>query len=125
VESLSVDGRAALAKRCKLDNDELADLLIETRRHVPFVQANLLATTGDDAAEIARWRDRLQAAGVWANDPVPLYPYPASPEYRALFGAPDDAAWERAHRHYLAAFERFSDIQDQRPLALETLEARP
>src|SRR5690606_23755124 len=101
VESLSVEGRAALMKRCKLDNDELAELLIETRRHVPFVQANLLESTGDDLTEIARWRGHLQAHGVWANDPVPLYPYPASPEYRRLWGEPDDLAWERAHAHYL------------------------
>jgi anaerobic magnesium-protoporphyrin IX monomethyl ester cyclase len=122
VESLSVEGRAALMKRCKLDNDALADLLIETRRHVPFVQANLLETAGDDRAVIARWRDRLKAHGVWANDPVPLYPYPASPQYRALWGEPDDLAWERAHAHYLAAFDRWSDIQDQRPADLAVLE---
>jgi hypothetical protein len=65
----------------------------------------------------------VQAAGVWANDPVPLYPYPASPEYRARWGEPDDHAWERAHDHYLRAFDRWSDIQDQRPARLETLEA--
>jgi anaerobic magnesium-protoporphyrin IX monomethyl ester cyclase len=122
VESLSVEGRAALMKRCKLDNDALADLLIETRRHVPFVQANLLETQGDDRAEIARWRDRLARNGVWANDPVPLYPYPASPQYRALWGEPDDLAWERAHAHYLEAFDRWSDIQDQRPAELAVLE---
>ena len=43
------------------------------------------------------WRDRLIAGGVWANEPVPLYPYPGSPDYRALWGEPDDEAWERAH----------------------------
>jgi anaerobic magnesium-protoporphyrin IX monomethyl ester cyclase len=122
IESLSVEGRAALAKRCRLDNDELADLLITTRRHVPFVQANLIETAGDDLAKIARWRERLQAHGVWANDPVPLYPYPASPEYRARWGEPDERAWERAHAHYLEAFDRWSDIQDQRPVDLATLE---
>jgi anaerobic magnesium-protoporphyrin IX monomethyl ester cyclase len=125
VESLSVEGRAALMKRCKLDNDALADLLIKTREHVPFVQANLLETSGDDRAEIARWREKIQARGVWANDPVPLYPYPASPEYRARWGEPDDRAWERAHAHYLDAFDRWSDIQDQRPADLATLERTP
>jgi anaerobic magnesium-protoporphyrin IX monomethyl ester cyclase len=122
VESLSIEGRAALMKRCKLDNDALAELLILTREHVPFVQANLIETPADDRGVLARWRERIQARGVWANDPVPLYPYPASPEYRALWGEPDDRAWERAHEHYLAAFDRWSDIQDQRPLDLETLE---
>jgi len=59
---------------------------------------------------------------VWANDPVPLYPYPSSPSYRALWGMPDDRAWERAHAHYLEAFDTFSDIQDERPLPLPVLE---
>ena len=122
VESLTEDGRAALDKRCKLSTDELADLLAIARRHVPFVQANLLETRGDDAALVAAWRDRLRQAGVWANDPVPLYPYPSSPDYRRLFGAPDDAAWERAHAHYLGQFSTFSDIQEGRPLPLRHLE---
>jgi len=122
VESLTEDGRAALDKRCKLTTDELADLLILARRHVPFVQANLLETQGDDAALVVAWRDRLRAAGVWANDPVPLYPYPSSPDYRRLFGLPDDAAWERAHSHYLGQFAAFSDIQDGQPLPLRQLE---
>jgi len=123
VESLTEDGRAALDKRCKLTTDELADLLILARRHVPFVQANLIESTGDDAAMVARWRERLQAQGVWANDPVPLYPYPSSPDYRRLWGEPDEAAWERAHAHYLAQFARFSDIQENAPLPLAALEA--
>lgn len=123
VESLTETGRAALDKRCKLSTDELADLLILARRHVPFVQANLLETAGDDPALVEAWRDRLRGAGVWANDPVPLYPYPSSPDYRRLFGAPDDRAWERAHEHYLGQFTRFSDIQEERPLPLPELEA--
>ena len=72
---------------------------------------------------VAAWRDGLRARGVWANDPVPLYPYPSSPDYRRLFGEPDDLAWERAHGHYLGQFERFSDIQEERPLSLPELEA--
>lgn len=123
VESLTREGRDALAKRCKLETDELADLLITARRHVPFVQANLIGTEEDDPDQIAAWRTRLGKAGVWANEPVPLYPYPSSPSYRALWGEPDDFAWERAHAHYLAAFDRFSDIQDERPLPLPALEA--
>ena len=89
---------------------------------MPFVQANLLQTQGDDAALVTAWRDRLRAAGVWANDPVPLYPYPSSPDYRRLFGLPDEAAWERAHSHYLGQFSSFSDIQDGRPVPLRELE---
>jgi hypothetical protein len=64
----------------------------------------------------------MHDAGVWANDPVPLFPYPGSPDYRKLWGEPDDQAWERAHDHYLRQFDRFSDIQEQRPLCLHDLE---
>ena len=124
VESLTESGRAALDKRCRMSTEELSDLLVLARRHVPFVQANLIETPGDDPAMVRAWRDRLRAEGVWANDPVPLYPYPSSPDYRRLFGAPDDRAWERAHEHYLGQFASFSDIQDGRPLALPELEHR-
>ena len=122
VESLTEDGRAALDKKCKLSTDELSALLILARQHVPFVQANLIETPSDDDAMVEAWRARLRAENVWANDPVPLYPYPSSPDYRRLFGLPDDAAWERAHTHYLSQFDRFSDIQDGRPLPLPELE---
>lgn len=123
VESLSEAGRESLNKRCRMSNSELADRLVEARRHVPFVQANLISTEEDDPEVIAAWREENQRAGIWANDPVPLFPYPASPEYRSLWGAPDDRAWERPHHHYLEAFARFSDVQDSRPLPLESLEA--
>ncbi len=122
VESLTEAGRMALDKRCKLTTDELADRLIEARRHVPFVQANLIEMAGDETTLVAQWRARLQEAGVWANDPVPLYPYPSSPDYHRLWGAPDDDAWERAHQHYLAQFRRFSDVQEDAPAPLPLLE---
>jgi hypothetical protein len=35
---------------------------------------------------------------------------------------PDSRAWERAHEHYLAQFDAFSDIQDERPAPLPELE---
>ncbi len=123
VESLTEEGRAALDKRCRSSTDELAERLIHARRSVPFVQANLIKTEGDDPEMVADWRDRLRRHGVWANDPVPLYPYPSSPDYRRLWGEPDDQAWERAHAHYLAQFQSFSDIQEERPAALAELEA--
>ena len=91
VESLTVEGRAALDKNCRLSTDELAERLIHARKRVPFVQANLIAMADDDAGLVAEWRERLQRHGVWANDPVPLYPYPSSPDYRRLWGEPDDA----------------------------------
>jgi anaerobic magnesium-protoporphyrin IX monomethyl ester cyclase len=68
------------------------------------------------------WRRQMHDAGIWANDPVPLFPYPGSPDYRKLWGEADDDAWERALDHYLAQFERFSDIQEDRPLRLHELE---
>ncbi len=122
VESLTREGRDTLAKKCKLSTDELAALLVRARDSIPFVQANLIATAEDEPERIAAWREDLQSHGVWANDPVPLYPYPSSPDYLRLWGPPDDYAWERAHEHYLAQFERFSDIQDEKPLPLHQLE---
>ena len=122
IESLTPEGRAALAKNCRLTTDQLAERLVEARKHVPFVQANLIEMPQDDDPVVQRWRQTMQDNGVWANDPVPLYPYPGSPDYRKLWGEPDDVAWERAHAHYLALFNEFSDVQDGRPLPLSELE---
>lgn len=122
VESLTVEGRAALDKKCRMTTDALTERLILARRHIPFVQANLILSAGDDAEAIAAWRQRLQGEGVWANDPVPLFPYPGSPDYRLRWGLPDDDAWERAHAHYLAQFDSMSDIQESEPLPLAELE---
>jgi anaerobic magnesium-protoporphyrin IX monomethyl ester cyclase len=124
IESLTKEGREALAKRCRLSTDELAELLLRARDSVPFVQANLIAKADDATDLVANWRERLHRHGVWANDPVPLYPYPSSPDYWRLFGAPDEEAWERAHAHYLDEFTRFSDIQDEQPWPLRQLEAQ-
>ena len=123
VESLTVEGRAMLDKQCRMSTDDLAERLLYARRSVPFVQANLIETANDDPDLVTRWRENLRANGVWANDPVPLYPYPSSPDYRKLWGLPDAEAWERAHAHYLAQFNDFSDIQDERPSSLPELEA--
>ncbi len=122
VESITESGRALLDKKCKLTTDELSDRLIYAKRLVPFVQANLLAMTGDDADTVESWRRNLDLYGVWANKPVPLFPYPGSPEYTRMWGAPDDDAWERAHAAYLNGFDSFSDIQEKRPQALIELE---
>jgi anaerobic magnesium-protoporphyrin IX monomethyl ester cyclase len=122
IESLTEEGREALAKRCRLETEGLANLLIEARRHVPFVQGNLIGVDQDDPKLVDYWRTRLIDHGVWANAPVPMYPYPSSPSYRAMWGEPDDQAWERAHDHYLRTFPAFSDIQHQRPLPLAELE---
>jgi hypothetical protein len=76
----------------------------------------------DDPAEVEAWRQELAAHGVWANKPVPLFPYPGSPDYTLRWGAVDDRAWERAHDWYLGRFEAFSDVQEQRPAPLIQLE---
>ena len=123
VESLTVEGREALAKRCRMTTDQLADRLVEAKRHIPFVQANLIEVPQDDDVVVQRWRATMKQAGVWANDPVPLFPYPGSPDYRRLWGSEDDDAWERAHEYYLSLFGAFSDVQEQRPRQLHELEA--
>jgi B12-binding domain/radical SAM domain protein of rhizo-twelve system len=123
VESLTPEGRAALDKNCRMSTDELTERLLHAKRRVPFVQANLIKTQGDDPAMVAAWREKLQRGGVWANDPVPLYPYPSSPDYHRLWGEPDDQAWERAHTYYLAQFSAFSDIQEDHAAPLPELEA--
>jgi anaerobic magnesium-protoporphyrin IX monomethyl ester cyclase len=123
VESITEAGRAYLDKKCKLSTDELTQRLVYAKSLVPFVQANLLAMTEDDADAIESWRQNLETYGVWANKPVPLFPYPGSPEYTRMWGAADDFAWERAHEAYLNGFDAFSDIQEQRPQQLVELEA--
>ncbi|HEU5017627.1 MAG TPA: TIGR04295 family B12-binding domain-containing radical SAM protein [Pseudolabrys sp.] len=122
VESLTPEGRNALAKRCKMTTQQLAEQLITAKRHIPFVQANLIEMPQDDDEEVQRWRAQMDRAGIWANDPVPLFPYPGSPDYTKLWGAPDERAWERAVDYYLRQFDAFSDIQEQRPLHLHELE---
>lgn len=123
MESVTEEGRAALDKNCRMSTAALTERFIYARGRVPFVQANLIAVEADTAESVAHWRDRLREHGVWANDPVPLYPYPSSPDYRRLWGEPDDQAWERAHEFYLGRFRRFSDIQEQEPLPLPELES--
>ncbi len=123
VESITEAGRNLLDKKCRISTAEITERLIHARRLVPFVQANLLDCREDDPAEVQAWRARLREHGVWANEPVPLFPYPGSPDYTRRWGAPDERAWERAHEHYLASFQQFSDIQDQRPESLVQLES--
>jgi B12-binding domain/radical SAM domain protein of rhizo-twelve system len=125
VESVTPESRIYLAKRCRSSTEELEDLLIHAKKSVPFVQANLLEMPHDDPEGIDRFRGRLRAAGVWANDPVPLFPYPGSPDYRRLLGPVDDDAWDRAIDWYLEKYASFSEIQESRPRRLIELEATP
>jgi anaerobic magnesium-protoporphyrin IX monomethyl ester cyclase len=128
VESISVEGRNLLDKGSRLSTEAIAERLIAERLiaakgYVPFVQANLLESGADDPAEVERWRARLLDVGVWANKPVPIFPYPGSPGYARRWGAPDDVAWERAMDDYLRHHREFSDIQDHHPRALGELES--
>ena len=124
VESITVEGRNLLDKGSRLTTEQLAERLIHARGRVPFVQANLIQSGSDDPEDVERWRAHLQEFGVWANKPVPMFPYPGSPDYTRRWGVPDDRAWERAMEHYLAEFSAFSDIQDSRPRPLHELELR-
>jgi B12-binding domain/radical SAM domain protein of rhizo-twelve system len=123
VESITEAGRDALDKKCKITTEQISERLIHAKRRVPFVQANLLDSMDDNPAEVETWRTHLRGHGVWANEPVPLFPYPGSPDYTCRWGAPDDRAWERAHEFYLSGFDKFSDIQEQRPVPLVQLES--
>jgi anaerobic magnesium-protoporphyrin IX monomethyl ester cyclase len=122
VESISEAGRNLLDKKSRLSTAEISDRLLHARASVPFVQANLLDAQVDDPHAVEEWRQHLIVNRVWANKPVPLFPYPGSPDYTRRWGRPDDEAWERAVDHYLAQFDEFSDIQDARPLPLHALE---
>jgi anaerobic magnesium-protoporphyrin IX monomethyl ester cyclase len=122
VESITADGRNLLDKPSRLTTARMAERLIHARRTVPFVQANLLESGADDPAAVEAWRRQLQQSGVWANKPVPMFPYPGSPSYIRQWGEPDDLAWERAMEYYLARHHEFSDIQEARPRPLPELE---
>jgi len=124
VESITEAGRDLLAKKCKLSTSEITERLLHAKERVRFVQANLLDSQCDDPDEVEKWREGLQQHGVWANKPVPLFPYPGSPDYTQRWGQVDDFAWERAHEAYLDQFDEFSDIQEQRPARLVQLEVQ-
>jgi anaerobic magnesium-protoporphyrin IX monomethyl ester cyclase len=122
VESITQQGRSLLAKRCKATTEQLTDLLITAKTHVPFVQANLINASTDDPEQVKAWRATLRDHGVWSNDPVPMFPYPGSPDYTQRWGKPDDVAWERALQYYLGQHDGMSELQDARPRSLSELE---
>jgi B12-binding domain/radical SAM domain protein of rhizo-twelve system len=122
VESITEEGRSELDKKCRMSTFELADRLVHAKKSIAFVQANLIEMAADDSTAVEAFRQYLQKHGVWANKPVPLFPYPGSPEYTRKWGAADDRAWERAHEYYLNGFAEFSDIQEERPMPLVQLE---
>ena len=126
IEAITPAGRERFRKGCRLSTDRLQALLRAARRHIAWVQANLIANDDDDVPAMEQWRRELIADGVWVSQPVPVFAFPGTPLYRQRFGPPDDGAWERAHRHYLEVNRRrgtFSDVQDPAPRALAELES--
>ena len=125
IESITEEGRDAMNKNCRVSTDRISELLVYARGRIPWVQANLIKTPEDDPEMVASWQRHLKSHGVWVSEPVPMFPFPGSPEYVQTFGEqPDDRAWERAHAHYLQLFadRGYSDIQEQAPVPLEELE---
>jgi len=125
IESITDEGRDELNKNCRMSTDRIAELLIYARTRIPWVQANLILTEHDDKDEIRRFQERLKKHDVWVSEPVPMFPFPGSPLYLQTFGSlPDDQAWERAHQYYTSTFAKtgYSDIQEQRPESIESLE---
>jgi B12-binding domain/radical SAM domain protein of rhizo-twelve system len=124
IESITETGREELNKNCRIATDRISELLIYAKQRIPWVQANLILTDHDDKNEIRLWQDNLKKHGVWVSDPVPMFPFPGTPLYAQMFGPPDDQAWERAHRYYTSTFKEtgYSDIQEQKPSAIEDLE---
>ncbi len=125
VESITDQGRDAMNKKCRISTERITELLVYARQRIPWVQANLIKVPEDEPALVAAWQSNLKAQGVWVSEPVPMFPFPGSPEYVTTFGAqPDEQAWERAHAHYLHQFtdRGWSDIQSDRPLSLAELE---
>ena len=127
IESITEEGRDEMNKNCRMTTDRVTVLLIYARGRIPWVQANLIKTPKDDPALVLAWQTKMKAAGVWVSEPVPMFPFPGSPQYVETFGAqPDESAWERAHSFYLNIFAEkgFSDIQAEHPLTLAELEAQ-
>jgi B12-binding domain/radical SAM domain protein of rhizo-twelve system len=124
IESITDEGRDELNKNCRISTERISELLIYAKQRIPWVQANLILTEHDERGEIRAWQDNLKTHGVWVSDPVPMFPYPGTPFYQQIFGAPDDRAWERAHEYYTGTFRQkgFSDIQEQQPTPIEELE---
>ena len=124
IESITEAGRDELNKNCRIGTNRISELLIYAKQRIHWVQANLILTEHDNKEDIRRWQENLKAHGVWVSEPVPMFPFPGTPLYVQLFGQPDDEAWERAHHYYTNTFsdKGFSDIQEQKPAAIEDLE---
>jgi B12-binding domain/radical SAM domain protein of rhizo-twelve system len=125
VESIVEEGHELVDTKCSGTTSQISEKLIFAKQHVPFVQANLLESRSEPEGEVQQWRQYLIEHGVCANEPVPVFPYPGSPDYTKIWGAPDDYAWERAQNYYLKLLDRISNIQEPKPPFLTDLEAAP
>ena len=97
--------------------------LIHAKQRVPFVQANLLESGTDDPAEVgALARSICSSTACGRTSPCRCSLTRARPTTRGGGARRTTRAWERAHDHYLAQFDEFSDIQDARPQPLARLE---
>lgn len=124
IESITEAGRDELNKNCRLTTERIAELLIYARQRIPWVQGNLILTPHDQRDEIRGWQEHLKKHDVWISDPVPMFPFPGTPDYMRMWGPPDDYAWERAHNYYTHTFNEkgYSDIQEAQPASIEELE---
>ena len=122
IESLTVEGREALAKRCRLTTEDLAERLFMARRHVPFVQANLIGMEQDEPALVAYWRDRLMRMASGRTSRCRSIPIRARPAIARCGAGRTISPGNARMTHYLRSLPAFSDIQDQRPARLVELE---
>ena len=107
VESITPEGRALLAKRCKLSTDELAERPGPRQGSACRSCRPTCSSAKTDDPDGGRGVARA-AAGATACGPTSRCRFsriPGSPDYTRRWGAPDDQAWERAHEHYLAQFD--------------------
>ena len=96
IESITDEGRDAMNKNCRISTEKITALLVHARKHIPWVQANLIKTAEDDPAMVAAWQANLKAHGVWVSEPVPMFPFPGQPRIR-------DNLWGPAGRAGLGA----------------------
>src|SRR5579884_3538912 len=61
IESITDEGRDELNKGCRISTQRLSDLLVYARKHIPWVQANLILTEHDRREDIVQWQETLKA----------------------------------------------------------------
>ena len=106
VESLTVEGREALAKRCKMTTDQLADRLVEAKRHIPFVQANLIEMPQDEDAVVQSLaRQDAGCRHMGQRSRCRCFRIPARPITRGSGARPTICLGARA-RYYFGLFRR-------------------